>query len=158
MYLLTKSKSSVTLPPLISEYVVIKNVSTNNNNFKFPSFVVTFDGSDILTKRFFSKFYDLLINKYFEIYIDKPTNRQVWVPPDNIKFSIGFPEYECDWPLLAVIPYPEKELVLYSNSNKCNAVEMALLSLEYKSKVPLELYMKRIGKNINNMVTRTNFF
>lgn len=134
-----------TLPPLLSSFIYISVVPHPNPGsfFQHPAFQINFETSDILTKRFFRKFYDLLALKLLRVTFADTDSQQIWVPSEGVKLSMSCPGYDCDWPVMAIVPYPSNSVILFSNdTGKCTMQEMDLITIEYKSKIPLELYFK----------------
>lgn len=151
-----RSLPSLVMPPLVSTFIKVKDVLTGES-FPPPAFYVVLDTTDILTKSFFNKFYDLVSLKLLDVRLDPVSKRQVWMPISGVKISIGIRSYDGDWPLLAVVPYPENTLILFSNdTGVCSAEEFALVVDEYKTKIPTELYMKIKGNKLVTRLSRTN--
>lgn len=154
-----RTLSSVTSPPLASAYVMVKKISSNKQGVLFPSpaFTLSFENNDPLTKNFFYKFFDLVAIKLLQVNFDKTTHQQMWIPIEGVKISIGFRNYDCDWPLIAVIPYPDNSIILFSNdSSQCSFDELSLLAEEYKSKIPLEIYVKIKASKHVSITSRSN--
>lgn len=154
-----RTLASVTAPPLASSYVRVKDITHGQYGTLFdpPAFIVMFDVTDPLTKSFYNRFYDLIAIKLLRVTFDKKTNQQVWVPIDGVKMSIGFRDYDCDWPLIAAVPYPNSAIVLFSNdASQCSFDEISFLSEEYKAKIPLELYVKIKGSKPVSIASKSN--
>ena len=151
-----RSMPSMVMPPLVSTFIKIKDVKTGTS-FPPPAFYVVLDTTDILTKSFFNKFYDLVSLKLLDLHLEPVSNRQIWMPISGVKLSVSFRDYDCDWPLLAVIPYPENTLILFStDSGLCSSEEFALVVDEYKTKIPTELYLKIKGSRLISRASRSN--
>lgn len=132
----------MSVPPLTTAYVIIRDITDNDPFFGKPAVIVTLESDDPLTKTFTSRFYDLIANRMLVRYIDT-AGRAVWLPERGVNMSISVFQYDCDWPLVAVILHPRTQLVLFSrNDGKCTGKELFFLSIEYKSKIPFDLYFK----------------
>jgi hypothetical protein len=137
-------------PPIVTGYLVVREVALRDPVFEPPLFMLYLDTSDILTRTFFNRFLDFVAARMLEPHRDAAGGRDVWLPRRGVRMSVSLGEYDCDWPLMAVLHAPSPPaLVLYGRGKgRCTAREMTFLAVEYASKMRIELYVSVVQKSL----------